>query len=99
MAYQDITPPEGGKITIESGKLTVPDNPVLPFIRGDGTGPDIWAASELVFDAAVVPHEVLPVVEGRRCYLGGFFSEERTVPRAWAFGRGGLGRRPAAVRE
>ena len=49
-------------------------------------------------EQTTVPHEVLPVVEGRRCYLGGFFSEERTVPRAWAFGRGGLGRRPAAVR-
>ncbi len=53
MAYQDITPPEGGKITIDGGKLSVPENPVIPFIRGDGTGPDIWAASERVFDAAV----------------------------------------------
>jgi len=53
MAYKDITPPSGGKISIKDGKLTVPDNPVIPFIRGDGTGPDIWAASEKVFDAAV----------------------------------------------
>src|SRR5271170_211198 len=53
MAYKDITPPAGGKITITNGKLTVPENPILPFIRGDGTGPDIWAASERVFDAAV----------------------------------------------
>src|SRR5256884_4464390 len=53
MPYKDITPPAGGKISLKSGKLTVPDNPVLPFIRGDGTGPDIWAASESVFDAAV----------------------------------------------
>jgi len=53
MAYQDITPPAGGKISIQNGRLTVPDNPVIPFIRGDGTGPDIWAASEKVFDAAV----------------------------------------------
>jgi isocitrate dehydrogenase len=53
MAYKDITPPIGGKITITNGKLTVPENPVLPFIRGDGTGPDIWAASVRVFDAAV----------------------------------------------
>jgi isocitrate dehydrogenase len=53
MAYQDITPPAGEKISIANGKLTVPDNPVIPFIRGDGTGPDIWAASERVFDAAV----------------------------------------------
>jgi isocitrate dehydrogenase len=53
MAYKDVTPPAGGKISIQSGKLNVPDNPVLPFIRGDGTGPDIWAASQRVFDAAV----------------------------------------------
>ncbi len=53
MAYQDITPPDGGKITIDGGKLQVPENPIIPFIRGDGTGPDIWAASERVFDAAV----------------------------------------------
>ncbi len=53
MAYKDITPPAGGKISISNGKLNVPANPVLPFIRGDGTGPDIWAASQRVFDAAV----------------------------------------------
>jgi len=53
MAYKDVTPPTGGKITIANGKLTVPNNPILPFIRGDGTGPDIWAASVRVFDAAV----------------------------------------------
>src|SRR5574341_1104610 len=54
MAYKDITPPAGGKITINNGVLNVPDNPVLPFIRGDGTGPDIWAASQRVFDSAVL---------------------------------------------
>src|SRR5881392_3435215 len=53
MPYKDVVPPAGGKISIQNGKLTVPDNPVLPFIRGDGTGPDIWSASEKVFDAAV----------------------------------------------
>jgi isocitrate dehydrogenase len=53
MAYRDITPPAGGKITIAQGKLNVPHNPIIPFIRGDGTGPDIWAASVRVFDAAV----------------------------------------------
>jgi isocitrate dehydrogenase len=41
------------KITIEHGKLNVPANPILPFIEGDGTGPDIWAASVKVLDAAV----------------------------------------------
>ena len=44
---------EGSKIKIENGKLQVPDNPVIPFIEGDGIGPDIWAASVRVFDAAV----------------------------------------------
>ncbi|MBR4597797.1 MAG: NADP-dependent isocitrate dehydrogenase [Opitutales bacterium] len=41
------------KITISGGKLNVPNNPILPFIEGDGTGPDIWKASVRVFDAAV----------------------------------------------
>ncbi|MBL9167412.1 MAG: NADP-dependent isocitrate dehydrogenase [Verrucomicrobiales bacterium] len=53
MPYTTVTPPAGGKITISAGKLNVPENPVVPFIRGDGTGPDIWAASVRVFDAAV----------------------------------------------
>jgi isocitrate dehydrogenase len=53
MPYTDLTPPAGGTISISNGKLTVPDQPVIPFIRGDGTGPDIWAASVRVFDAAV----------------------------------------------
>jgi len=44
---------EGKKITNENGTLHVPDNPVIPFIEGDGTGPDIWAASVRVLDAAV----------------------------------------------
>lgn len=51
--YQSVTPPKGEKISIQSGVLKVPDNPVLPFIEGDGTGPDIWRASVRVFDAAV----------------------------------------------
>ncbi len=44
---------QGEKITISNGKLQVPDEPILPFIKGDGTGPDIWATSQRVFDAAV----------------------------------------------
>jgi len=48
------TPPaDGAKITIKNGKLVVPVNPILPFIEGDGTGPDIWRASVRVMDAAV----------------------------------------------
>ena len=46
-------PTRGEKITIAHGKLTVPNQPVIPFIRGDGTGPDIWASSVRVLDAAV----------------------------------------------
>ncbi len=41
------------KISISGGKLTVPDNPTIPFIEGDGTGVDIWPASQYVFDAAI----------------------------------------------
>src|SRR5215468_5030746 len=54
MPYKNIkVPAEGAKITIEDGKLQVPDRPVVPFIEGDGTGPDIWRASVRVLDAAV----------------------------------------------
>src|SRR5580693_10278329 len=49
-----ITPPaEGAKITIRDGKLIVPENPIIPFIEGDGTGRDIWRASVRVLDASV----------------------------------------------
>jgi isocitrate dehydrogenase len=44
---------KGQKITLAQNKLVVPDYPIIPFIEGDGTGPDIWAASVRVFDAAV----------------------------------------------
>ena len=47
------SPSAGSKITIDGGKLTVPDNPVIPFIEGDGIGPDVWAAASRVLDAAV----------------------------------------------
>ena len=54
MAYTNVKVPEGGaKISIKDGKLQVPDNPILPFVEGDGTGRDIWRASVRVFDAAV----------------------------------------------
>jgi isocitrate dehydrogenase len=52
--YKNITvPAQGEKITIDGGNLRVPDMPIIPFIEGDGIGPDIWAASIRVFDAAV----------------------------------------------
>ncbi len=54
MPYEKLIPPsEGEKITIKDGKLNVPDNPIIPFIEGDGTGPDIWRAAKMIFDAAV----------------------------------------------
>ena len=53
MAYTTCTVPAGAKITIHAGKLDVPADPIIPFIRGDGTGPDIWASSVRVMDAAV----------------------------------------------
>ena len=51
MALQ--VPADGAVITTEGGKLRVPDNPIVPFIEGDGTGPDIWRAGVRVLDAAV----------------------------------------------
>ena len=54
MAEASIVVPEGGeRITIDNGRLQVPDNPIIPFIEGDGTGPDIWRATVRVLDAAV----------------------------------------------
>ena len=54
MTPNPSTSPNGGsKITIADGRLSVPDDPILPFIEGDGTGPDIWRASVRVLDAAV----------------------------------------------
>src|SRR5215216_383574 len=53
-SYKDVqVPSDGQKITISGGRLSVPDRPIIPFIEGDGTGPDIWRASVRVFDAAV----------------------------------------------
>jgi isocitrate dehydrogenase len=54
MAYKNVTVPAGGaKISIVDGVLQVPDQPIIPFVEGDGTGRDIWRASVRVFDAAV----------------------------------------------
>lgn len=54
MSFDRIHPPEvGSSITMKDSGLAVPDEPIIPFIEGDGTGPDIWKASKLVFDTAV----------------------------------------------
>src|ERR1700735_2150043 len=53
-SYNGIAVPrDGAPIQYANGKFTVPDNPIIPFIEGDGTGRDIWKASQRVFDAAV----------------------------------------------
>jgi isocitrate dehydrogenase len=53
-ASPKVAPPvQGAKIALQNGKLVVPENPIIPFIEGDGTGPDIWRASVRVMDAAV----------------------------------------------
>ena len=65
MPYAHLTPPtEGEKITATDGTLHVPDHPILPFIEGDGTGPDIWRAAQGVFD-----HAVAKTYEGRRAIV------------------------------
>jgi isocitrate dehydrogenase len=51
--WKPTVPQGGARIEISGGTLNVPENPILPFIEGDGTGPDIWAASQPVFEAAV----------------------------------------------
>src|ERR1700704_2884123 len=52
--FTSLKPPTSGTpISRKNGQLVVPDNPIIPFIEGDGTGPDIWRASVRVFDAAV----------------------------------------------
>ena len=52
--FKNLTPPaEGTPITKKDGSLVVPHDPIIPFVEGDGIGPDIWRASVRVFDAAV----------------------------------------------
>lgn len=76
---------EGKKITIKNGELNVPDNPIMPFIEGDGIGPDIWRAAVRVFDAAVAKAyggsrkiEWLEVLAGEKAFkkTGSWLPEE-----------------------
>ena len=53
MSYSTTVIPEGKAISVADGNLQVPSYPLIPFIEGDGTGPDIWRASQRVLDAAV----------------------------------------------
>ena len=53
MTYIHAHVPAGEKIALKNGALQIPERPIIPFIEGDGTGPDIWKAAVRVFDAAV----------------------------------------------
>ena len=62
---------QGEKITVDNGKMNVPDRPVIPFIEGDGTGPDIWAAAKRVLDAAVEKaYDGAKAIEWKEVYAG-----------------------------
>lgn len=75
------------KITVKDGKLQVPDNPIIPYIEGDGTGPDIWNASRMVIDAAVEKTyggkrkiEWIEVLAGEKSYkLKGTWLPDETI--------------------
>ncbi len=103
-----MSTPASGRITIANGKLTVPDRPIVPFIEGDGTGPDIWRASVRVLDAAVAKAyagkrkiEWLEVLAGEKAFkqTGDWLPEATlTAFRDYLVGiKGPLPRRPAAV--
>jgi isocitrate dehydrogenase len=88
-SFKDAKVPAGGqKITKTAGKLNVPDRPIIPFIEGDGTGPDIWRASVRVFDAAVQKAylgrrkiEWMEVLAGQKSFdKAGTWLHDDTVP-------------------
>jgi len=98
MAAQDV---QGEPIRYENGRLIVPDRPIIPFIEGDGTGPDIWRASKMVFDAAVEKayggrRQVawLEVLAGEKAYAatGDYLPQEtlETIRRYWVAIKGPL---------
>ena len=72
MAYKDVTPPAGAKITKAGANLNVPDNPIVPFIRGDGTGPDIWASAVRVFDGAQLSQGIADATASFSAFPTGF---------------------------
>ncbi|MCB0279308.1 MAG: NADP-dependent isocitrate dehydrogenase [Calditrichaeota bacterium] len=95
MTYKFIKiPSTGDKISFSNGKAIVPDNPVIPFIEGDGTGPDIWAASVRVLDAAVEKAydgkrkiEWLEVYAGEKAFnLTGEWLPEETLDAVTEYG-------------
>ena len=107
--FKDLTPPQGGRIEISGGALRVPDDPIVPYVEGDGTGRDIWRASQRVFDAAVreglrrQAHDRLDGGAGRREGLqpddGVDARRRRSTPSAstWSASRARSPRRSAAA--
>ncbi len=98
MAAQEV---KGEPIQYKDGRLIVPDRPIIPFIEGDGTGPDIWRASKMVFDAAVEKayggrRQVawLEVLAGEKAYAatGDYLPQEtlETIRRYWVAIKGPL---------
>ena len=89
-----VIPKQGKKITFENGELKIPENPIIPFIEGDGIGPDIWRASVQVFDSAVekayqgkrkILRQFDPIVVGKKGlspdtaeFLSVFFQQRKT---------------------
>jgi isocitrate dehydrogenase len=84
--YQKLIPPQiGKKIQVKNGKPAVPDNPIIPFIEGDGTGPDIWFASKMIIDAAIgKAYKMEKRIEWFEIYAGEkankFYGEEIWLP-------------------
>ena len=71
MKYRKLTIPENGeKIKVENGKRIIPDNPIIPFIEGDGIGPDIWKVTRKVIDAAVQKSYSQRKIAWMRIYAG-----------------------------
>ena len=77
--YEKLTPPtSGGVIRFDNGQPVVPDNPIVPFIRGDGTGVDIWPAASVVLSGGRTPRRAVdaaksafPSAVGVRAGVGG----------------------------
>ena len=92
-----IDPLDVGAEAHAAGKINVPDQPIIPFIEGDGTGPDIWRASVRVFDAAIAK-----VYAGKRGRTDAFTTVDSSMITAQlnaGFSRERLARRAPAVAE
>ncbi len=97
--HKPTVPAAGARITLADGELIVPNNPIVPFIEGDGIGPDIWAASVRVLDAAVAKAyggdrkiHWMEILAGEKAFneTGNWLPEEtcRPVATIWSRSRG-----------